>query len=146
MPWSGANLYNNCLPCIMRVTALRFPPTTMSFTLPSCDFPALTELMISDDPRKSAPHSSYPAVYYAAPEHQHQHYDATGAPWFIPNWQSTLDPSAAFDAPFFPNATASALWNPLLPPPNKSATAAMDAMFLPRLPLSELECESILCN
>lgn len=142
MPWSGANLYNNCLPWIMGVTALRFPSTTMSYPLSHSDFPALTQLIIPDDPRKSAPHSSYPAVYFTAPEHQHQHYDATGAPWFIPNWQSTLDPSAAFDAPFFSNA-ASALWNPLLPPPNKSAAAAMDAMFLPRYPLSELECEYI---
>ncbi|KAF7972084.1 hypothetical protein HWV62_18888 [Athelia sp. TMB] len=106
----------------------------MNYPLAPTDFPSLAELSIADDYRRMA----YPALQHGVLDYAHPHYDAHGAPWFIPKWQATLDPSAAFDAPLFAHATASALWNPLLPQ-HKSAAGTIDLLALPRLPLPELD-------
>lgn len=131
-------LYNN----VISGSCSNFPTPIMSYPLSPSDFPSLTQLSLTEDPRRPAPQSSYNISSYGMPSEHH--YDNNQAPWFVPGWQLTLD--AASNPPFYSSATfETALWNPMLPPyPPKAA--AMGSLFLPRLSLAELDREPAIIN
>lgn len=127
----------------------------MAYSSSVFEFPPLAKLSLNDCHRaasqtshmQSLPsHSNFTFTSYRLHEHCQEHLSPSGqyqSRWSVPGWQASLDRESN-SVPLYLNSEFEASsWGTMVPTYSKSN---MDSLFLPRLPLLDLDREPPLCR
>jgi hypothetical protein len=128
----------------------------MAYSSSIFEFPPLAKLSLNHCHRptsrtshmQSLPsHSNFTFTSYQLHEHCQQHLSPSGqysSRWSVPEWQASLDRGSNSVPPLYSNTEfEKSSWGTMLPTCPKSN---MDSLFLPRLPLLDLDREPPLCR